>query len=171
MPPVQPCLWCCVSSSLCHKWGSLGTSLNVCASLHWSFSSPFPSDNRVGEHFISDSLTFFFPLADRMTKLISLSICLTGFERTCSHLLPPTVLPSFTYPFISPLLLNGHVRKARLAVYWQRYKILCFFCCSCLSDLFISISCLFFIAATSKMVKEAFYLGHCCGTESETDRI
>lgn len=120
MPPVQPCLWCCVSSSLCHKWGSLGTSLNVCASLHWSFSSPFPSDNRVGEHFISDSLTFFFPLADRMTKLISLSICLTGFERTCSHLLPPTVLPSFTYPFISPLLLNGHVRKARLAyTCWQ----------------------------------------------------
>lgn len=68
--------------------------------------------------FKSESLSFFFPLPDRMTKLISLSVHLTAFKRTLSPYLSPSCPPSPIPP--SPLLLSGRVRKEQLAnTFWH----------------------------------------------------
>lgn len=101
MPPVHPRLWWRPHTpppSL-YSWKRKPGNIFKCL-----FLSPLPalslplSPLITGREniFKSDSLSFFFPLPDRVTKLISLSVHLTAFRRTLSHLpsLPPSHIPS-----------------------------------------------------------------------------
>lgn len=81
-----------------HKRESQGTSLNVSLSPQL-FPSLFPLSRLIigRENVFKSESRVFFPLPDRMTKLISLSVRLTAFKRT-HFSLPPSCPPSLIPP-------------------------------------------------------------------------